>query len=51
MISRQRVEASSTIVRRMVHWTCTIRANIATGSCWGGCGGRCWRVRVGVESG
>jgi len=55
MISRQRVEGIvDEILRRglRVHWTCTIRANIATRELLGRMRqAGCWRVRVGVESG
>jgi len=55
MISEERVLGIvDEIVRRglEVHWTCTIRANIATESMLARMkAAGCWRVRIGVESG
>jgi len=55
MVSPQRVTGiCDEIIRRgvKVHWTCTIRANIATRAVLAHMkAAGCWRVRIGVESG
>jgi len=55
MISAKRVNSiTEEIVRRgvKIHWTCTIRANIATREILERMkAAGCWRVRVGIESG